>query len=295
MGFYLITYLLKPSLGILNNSINKAIMASSINNKNEFINELTLPTFHFKTKHFLKFYLKSENGFFAHRNYSTNKEWLDIIDNNDDIETYYDVCEDMHEKMFNSSEYHALFEKLFNTDMRKLFGGMFCMERDYWFELGVDSNEAYYLYHFGNVPAFQKMQVLMCWYLLWGDYGNIIVSRMANYANMAHDLYTTISMSEFTPFYLGAIDKCINDTPQWFVYTIVNIFMHAFNHIKKSRKAKILNQDTTLNVPLWQSYYCSLYEEDPKHFSKPAQDIMTYHYDEEHMETLVPECVLNQL
>lgn len=271
-------------------------MASTITNVDQFIGDLNTPLFHTKTVSFLKFYLEKGFGFgfIAHQNRFTKQRWLDTIYEATDFYVVNDVCEEMYDVLFDTGEYESIYD-MFNITLRKMFGGMFGMNCDYWADLGVDNDTAYKLFNFENIPAFQKIQVFMCCEMFYGLYGFDIMRRMSHYTAMPDDLYTTISMGEFTPYYLGAINQCIEDTPELFVFTIVNIFIHAFKYIKTTRKDKYLRKDPMLNYPLWQSYYGQLYQEDNLHFTRPATQHMVCHYDKKHMETLIPRWLKEEL
>lgn len=273
------------------------IMASfRVQNENDFMTSLTLPSFHKKTKHFLKFYLTQDFKFMAHQDYQLNMLWLKSLDEAKSIEDIESLCDDMYDRLFNTGEYRIIFDEFFNTGLRSLFGGMYGMNRDFWLELGIDDDEAYHIFHFEKLHSFQKFQVIMCWELFWGMYGENATQRMANYTHMKDDLFTTISMSKLTPYYMGALNLCLEETPQWFVYTVVNIFMHAFTYIKYTRKQKYFKEDITINNPLWLVYRNKQLTQDANYFKKPLCETMKVHYDEKHMEeNCLPACVKEML
>lgn len=266
-------------------------MASSIINDDDFMTELTTPFIYYKTRPFLKFYLTKGFRFMSHQKTSSVKKWYKAVDEATTVQEMERVCNEMYDVMFNTAEHRVLFENIFNEGIRTLFGGMFGMNRDYWAEMGIGHKEAFDYYYFSSIPPLQRFQLLMCWEMFWGLYGNQNKARMANYVHMHDDLYTTISMSEFTPYYLGAIKHCTEEKPGMFVATVVNIIMHAFNHIKTTRKAKYMSKDDTLNVPLWREWYSKKMDDEPLYFKRSVNEMMLYTYNEEKMETLIPACL----
>lgn len=267
------------------------IMAASIVNDTEFITELTLPFIYFKTRPFLKFYLTKGVRFGAHQNLSLVKKWYTEICEASKVQDIEGVCNEMYNIMFTTQDHHILFHHVFNNGIRDLFGGMFGINRDYWDEMGVDLSMAFSYYYCQPVPAIQRFQLLMCWELFWGVYGYDQQKRMSNYKQMYDDLYATISMSEFTPYYLGAIKYCIEEKPNRFVNTIVNIIMHAFKYIKNARKAKRISNDPTIHEPLWRDWYSAKVGSDPLYFVRSIDELIIHVDDEEEMDALVPSCL----
>jgi hypothetical protein len=278
------------------------IMTITSDNMNNFVYSLTEPTFYYKLKHFLNSYLSdTENTFIAFQNPTLVQKWKYLLKNTDNAETVYEICDEMYNLLFNTGEYENLFN-MFNVHLRKLFGGMFGMNCDYWTDLGMNKDATYDIFHFEKVESFQKIQVLMCYELFWGNYGTKYSMQMANYKGMWDDLYTTISMSEFTPYYLEAIDVCITNTPAWFISTIVNIIMHTFKYIKNTRKTRFYSKTktpATLNAPMWREYYNLVYKNNEKRFSMSANEILCdadiENYDEKYMDTLIPTNLMRVL
>lgn len=261
--------------------------------QNSFIDRLTKPSYFRRTRHFLSFYLRNVNRFFAHQEPRVAYKWFSVLNETSDVISAGKVCEDMYGRMFITGEHKSLFD-MFDTDMRMLFGGMFGMGRDFWTELGVDKDTCYGLYNFEKVAALHKMQILMCWELFWGDYGKDCARRMANYDGLVDDLYATISMSHFTGLYLGAIEKCLEDNPANFVSTIVNIFMHAFAFVKNTRRRRLVMKKP--DSPIWRKYHVVSWTTDRNFLSKPMAEMIDHYYDDEKtMERCLPACLVEAL
>ena len=270
-------------------------MAPITNGDDDFIRDLMLPYFYTKTKHFLKFYLTNGVRMAAHQNTELNQFWYKFTDGAKTVDEINSVCHHMYDMMEFTGEKNMIVDVLFNDKIRSLFGNMFGMHRDFWAELGIDDDKAYEMYWSENIPDFQRFQILMCWELFWGVYGEDNLRRMSNYTSMYDDLYATISMSEFTPYYLTAIKCCVEESPHLFVFTIVNIFMHAFKFIKDARRKKYIEKKHMTDIPVWQKWYCEKHTQEPTYFNKNAVDVMKCAYDQQEMMSLLPACVKVEL
>lgn len=274
-------------------------MAFPIKNEAEFICSLTEPTFYYKTKHFLNWYFSNTKDMFIALQHPTLiQKWKYVLKSTDDMQSVFTICDEMYDLMFNTGEYQCLFN-MFNTQIRKLFGGMFGMNCDYLRDIGIDDEFAYNTFNFEKIGSCQKIQLLMCWQLFWGNYGKKLSVQMANYTGMWDDLYSTISMSKFTGYYLEAIDLCYQETPQWIVSTVVNIILHAFKYINYLRKDQFYSKLPGYNTPMWREYYNDVIEKDPKRFSMSANELLYIsnidNYNERYMETLIPSSLLCEL
>jgi hypothetical protein len=237
------------------------------------------------------FYLTNKYRFLAHYNSKDVAIWIKLLE--DTVRRHENigiVCDELINAMFITGENFLQSEFCFNKSLRELFGNMCCMECDYWGDLGIDNERI--IKTFNNCTSIQKFQIQMCWEIFWGS-GDFVKKYLnseigLNYFN--DDLYSTISMSEFTPFYLSALKDSIDTNVELFPTTIVNIIIHAFNFIIDYRTQNNI-QNSQIIEPLWLNHKDAMIKENVTFFKTSSSELI---YENTQMYYLIPNCLLDE-
>jgi len=209
--------------------------------------------------------------------------WLDggLINN------LTNVCRDLVCVHWENGQYLQFYND-FHRGIRPLFGGMCAMKRDFFVELGYTSEMLSDIFH--QATPIQLIQLQMCWEIFWGvqGFGRSSLITKEDYDGFVDDIYATISMSEFTPYYLASLYQTINE-PSLVITTIVNIIMDAYFFVLQQRVELHVQEHAW--KPIWQQFQTYQMTQNPDYFKVTAHQRMWVYYDDDTMISLIPECI----
>lgn len=236
---------------------------TSVRTWDDFVNDLNDEFVYPLLREYLMHYLRNFERYSAHYDSAKVKSWLSRLRKSQEIETVVYVCDEMMSEMYDSKEYLLQYDYVYGNSIKFLFGGMYGLNRDYVAEFGFTTEELQFIFIRHTTP-FQRFQLQMCYELFWGwkGFGKQDLNTYDDYMGFADDLYTTISCSPYTKYYLAAIKDTRETKPSRIFTTLVNIIVHAYHFVIEQRN----DQDKILNPSqqpvAWKNLWCDFIRDE---------------------------------
>lgn len=229
----------------------------------DFVNDVNDEFIYPLLREYLIHYLRNFERFSAHYNNHKVKKWLSSLRKYQDITSIISICEEMMSEMYVSGEFRMQYDYAYMNTAKFLFGGMYGMNRDYISEIGFKEEELDFIF-MHQTPSYQRFQLQMCHELFWGwkGFGKQDLNTEDDYKGFTDDIYTTISSSPFTKYYLAAIKNTYEMDKKRIFTTIINIIVHAYHYVidQRNDQEKIINpQQPTL---VWQNLWCDFIRDE---------------------------------